>query len=166
MNIVGIVGWRNSGKTTLIARLIGIFSERGISVSTIKHAHHAFDIDHPGKDSFLHREAGAHEVLVASSRRWALMHEIGEGEEPALEEHLARLAPVDLVIVEGYKRHPHIKLEVRRDGQEAPALADGDEDIVAVIADFPLPDSAIPVLPLNDPPAVAHFIAEYFKLNV
>ncbi|MAB15021.1 molybdopterin-guanine dinucleotide biosynthesis protein B [Parvibaculum sp.] len=166
MNIVGIVGWRNSGKTTLITRLIEFFSERGISVSTIKHAHHAFDIDHPGKDSFLHREAGAHEVLVASARRWALMHEVGEDDEPLLEEHIARLAPVDLVIVEGYKRHPHIKLEVRREGQEASDLAPEDTDIMAIIADYPIPDSTIPILPLNDPPAVARFISEFFKLAV
>ena len=112
MKVFGVVGWKNSGKTGLMERLVAELCGRGLSVSTVKHAHHTFDIDRPGKDSFRHRDAGAREVLLASSRRWALMHEL-EGDEPRLDELLARLTPVDLVLVEGFKRGTHARLEAR-----------------------------------------------------
>src|SRR3984893_16504179 len=114
MRIIGLAGWSGAGKTTLLARLIPDIIARGLTVSTVKHAHHAFDVDQPGKDSHTHRLAGATEVLVASAKRFALMHELRAAPEPSLRELLARLAPVDLVIVEGYKREPHPKLEVHR----------------------------------------------------
>jgi molybdopterin-guanine dinucleotide biosynthesis protein B len=114
MKVVGLAGWSGAGKTTLLARVIPVLTRRGLAVSTVKHAHHAFDIDQPGKDSHAHREAGASEVLVASGRRWALMHELREEEEPRLADLLARLSPVDLVIVEGFKREAHPKVEIHR----------------------------------------------------
>lgn len=162
MNIIGIVGWKNSGKTTLIVRLVEIFTAQGLAVSTIKHAHHAFDIDQPGKDSYLHRSAGAREVLVASGQRWALMHELRGADEPSLDDLLTQLAPVDLVIVEGFKRHAHPKIEVRRKGQSASLLAEGDPDIVALAAEEELKDVRLPVLPLDEPQRIARFIATYF----
>lgn len=164
MKLVGIIGWKNSGKTTLIESLVTHFSNAGLTVSTIKHAHHVFDIDQPGKDSFRHREAGAFEVLIASATRWALLHELRDAEEPDLDELLTKLTPVDLVIVEGFKRHAHMKLEVRRQGQTAPWLAPNDKDIAAIIADYPLKDQALPVLPLNEPSTVARFIAKHLDL--
>ena len=112
MRVIGLAGWSGAGKTTLIVKLIPYLRERGITVSTLKHAHHAFDVDQPGKDSYLHREAGAREVLVASSRRFALMHELRGAEEPSLAELLRRMSPADLILVEGYKRDAHAKIEV------------------------------------------------------
>lgn len=166
MKLVGIIGWKNSGKTTLIESLVTHFSMAGLTVSTIKHAHHVFDIDQPGKDSFRHRQAGAQEVLIASVTRWALLHELRDVAEPDLDELLTKLTPVDLVIVEGFKRHPHMKLEVRRHGQTAPLLAPEDRDIAAIIADEPLIDQTLPVLPLNEPAAVARFISERLDLRL
>lgn len=166
MKLVGIIGWKNSGKTTLIESLVTHFSRGGLSVSTIKHAHHVFDIDQPGKDSFRHREAGAREVLIASATRWALLHELREADEPDLDMLLTKLTPVDLVIVEGFKRHAHMKLEVRRVGQTAPLLAPDDADIAAVIADYPLIELELPVLPLNEPARVARFIADRLDLGL
>src|SRR5262244_2021489 len=114
MRILGLAGWSGSGKTTLLTGLIPALTTRGFSVSTIKHAHHEFDIDRPGKDSWRHRQAGAREVMVASSRRWALMHELRDKPEPPLEELVAKMSPADLLLVEGWKQHPHPKLEVYR----------------------------------------------------
>src|SRR5450755_461014 len=134
MRIIGLAGWSGSGKTTLITKLIPCLLARGLAVSTIKHAHHGFDLDKPGKDSHRHREAGAHEVLIASSRRWALMHEM-TGPEPGLPDLLTRLEPVDLVLVEGFKSHPYPKLEVFRPVLGKPALWDREPEVVAVASD-------------------------------
>lgn len=160
MNTLGLIGWSGSGKTTLLTAVLPLLRARGLLVSTVKHAHHAFDLDRPGKDSFRHREAGAHEVLIASSARWALMHEV-EGAEPALPALLARLAPVDLVLVEGFKAHTHPKLEVHRPGLGLPAFWPERPEVLAVASDAPLPGCDRPILPLNDPPAVAGWVAAW-----
>jgi molybdopterin-guanine dinucleotide biosynthesis protein B len=156
--VLGIVGGSGSGKTTLLTRLIPLLRARGLTVSTVKHAHHGFDMDRPGKDTHRHREAGAHEVLVASGTRWALLHEV-VGPEPSLPELLARMQPVDLVLVEGYKTHPFPKLEVHRPALGKPPIWPQQRDIVAIACDVPL-EAARPVLPLNDPPAIAAWIVE------
>ncbi|MBV8849284.1 MAG: molybdopterin-guanine dinucleotide biosynthesis protein B [Methylobacteriaceae bacterium] len=145
MRVIGFAGWSGSGKTTLITKLIPALIARGISVSTLKHAHHSFEVDKPGKDSYLHREAGAREVLVASANRWALMRELRGGEEPSLADLLARLSAVDLVIVEGFKRGAHAKIEVNRAETKKPFLFPEDRNIVAVVGDVPpaLPDAQI-----------------------
>jgi molybdopterin-guanine dinucleotide biosynthesis protein B len=158
MHVFGIAGYKNAGKTTLVCELVTLFCARGLRVATVKHAHHAFDIDHPGKDSFLHRQAGAAEVIVASARRWAHIKELGETGEPALDELLARLGPVDLVLVEGYKHGDHPKLELRRAGAEAPMLAGANASIRAVVSDEPLDGLSVPVLDRADLPAIADFI--------
>lgn len=135
MRMIGLAGWSGAGKTSLIVKLIPALRARGLSVSTLKHAHHAFDIDKPGKDSFLHREAGATEVLVASANRFALMHELRGAPEPGLRELLVRLSPVDLVLVEGYKKEPHVKIEVHRTANEKPFLYPDDPTIAAIVSD-------------------------------
>jgi molybdopterin-guanine dinucleotide biosynthesis protein B len=155
MRIIGLAGWSGSGKTTLVTRLIPILSGRGLRVSTVKHAHHEFEIDVPGKDSHRHRTAGATEVFVSSARRWAHIHELrGEG-EPPLADILTRLAPVDLVIVEGYKRHPHPKLEVYRAEVGKPLLHPDDDWIVAIASDAPVPAARVPVLALENAEKIA-----------
>ena len=156
--VFGIVGWKNSGKTTLIERLIGEFVAKGFAVSTIKHAHHAFDIDVPGKDSYRHREAGAQEVLVASAERWALMHELRDAPEPSLTELLGHLAPCDLVLVEGFKFDAHPKIEVLRALGKNGRIADKDETVCAVATDDRTLAGPHPYLPLNDAAAIAEFI--------
>jgi molybdopterin-guanine dinucleotide biosynthesis adapter protein len=161
MKVLGLTGWSGSGKTTLLTALIPHFTARGLRVSTIKHAHHAFDLDQPGKDSWRHRQAGAREVMVASSVRWALMHEV-EGEEPALADLLMRLAPVDLVVVEGFKANPHPKIEVHRPALGKPPMWPGRADIVAVASDAPVP--APRLLPLNDPAAVADWALRHLQI--
>ena len=148
MRIIGLAGWSGAGKTTLLARLIPALIARGLAVSTIKHAHHAFDLDQPGKDSHTHRAAGATEVLVSSARRWALMHELRGEAEPGLAELLRKLSPVDLVIVEGFKRGPHPKIEVYRAVVGKPPLHPDDRRIVAVASDAPLA-APLPVIPLD-----------------
>jgi molybdopterin-guanine dinucleotide biosynthesis protein B len=150
MHIIGLAGWSGSGKTTLLTRAIPRIVARGLSVSTLKHAHHDFDIDQPGKDSHSHRIAGATEVLIGSRRRWALMHELRGEVEPALGALLQRLSPVDLVIVEGYKRASHPKLEVHRAVLGQPLLSPNDPTIVAIASDRPLPDAKTPVIDLDD----------------
>ena len=160
--VLGVVGWKNSGKTTLTAALVRSLVARGHRVSTIKHAHVHFDIDHPGRDSFRHREAGAQEVAIASPRRWAVMHELRGGPEPTLAEMLARLSPCDVVLVEGYKHGPHPKLEVRRHGaRQRDPLAPTDPHICAVVSDTPRAEpDAIPVFGLEDIDAITdHVIA-------
>jgi molybdopterin-guanine dinucleotide biosynthesis adapter protein len=161
MRIFGLAGWSGSGKTTLLAALIPELVARGLTVSTIKHAHHEFDIDRPGKDSWRHREAGAHEVMVASSRRWALMHELRGAPEPPLEQLVAQMSPVDLLLVEGWKRHPHPKLEVHRPSLGKPLLYPQDPHIVAIASDEPIA-APIPLLPIGDAGAVADFILDQF----
>jgi molybdopterin-guanine dinucleotide biosynthesis adapter protein len=158
MHILGLAGWSGSGKTTLITALIPELVARGLSVSTIKHAHHEFDIDRPGKDSWQHRQAGAHEVMVASSRRWALMHELRGAPEPSLDELMARMRPVDLLLVEGFKRHPHPKIEVHRPSIGKPLLYPDDPWVVAIASDEKLA-APVPLLPLGDAGAVAAFIS-------
>lgn len=156
-NVIGIVGWKNSGKTTLVEKLVAELTARGLRVSTIKHAHHDFDIDHPGKDSYRHRAAGAQEVIVASASRWALLHESRGAPEPELAELLAKLAPCDLVVVEGFKRGPHAKIEVRRTNAN-PLLAAEDASVIAVATNDPALAQGHPSLPLDDAAAIADFV--------
>jgi molybdopterin-guanine dinucleotide biosynthesis protein B len=150
MRIIGLAGWSGAGKTTLLARVIPVLVKRGLSVSTIKHAHHGFDVDVPGKDSHTHRSAGASEVLVSSSRRWALIHELRHEAELDLPELLTKMVPVDLVVVEGFKRHSHPKLEVYRADIGKPLLHPDDSNIIAIASDAPLPQARLPVLALDD----------------
>ena len=157
MRIYGIVGWKNAGKTTLMERLVSEITSRGFSVSTIKHAHHVFDVDRPGKDSYRHREAGAQEVLIASGARWALMHELRETEEPPLEALLARMSPVDLVLIEGYKRDSHDKVEAYRAETGAPLIGADDPTVKAVATNDQV-EAAQPLLPLDEPKVIADFI--------
>jgi molybdopterin-guanine dinucleotide biosynthesis adapter protein len=157
--VFGITGWKNSGKTTLTEKLVTELVRRGWTVSTVKHAHHDFDIDKPGADSFRHRQAGATEVAIVSGRRWALMHELRDEDEPSLDEVLARLAPCDIVLVEGYKREPHRKIEARRmEAKDRTPLAAGDPHIVAIAADFKVEGEALPVFDLDDAKKIADFI--------
>lgn len=157
MRIYGVTGWKNAGKTGLMERLVTEITGRGITVSTVKHAHHTFDVDHPGKDSHRHRVAGATEVLLASRNRFALMHELRNEAEPTLEELLSKLMPVDLVLVEGYKRDRHPKVEAFRAETGNDLIAPGDPTIRAVASDTPM-DLDRPVFELNDTKAIADFI--------
>ena len=150
MRVIGLAGWSGSGKTTLVSRVIPVLRRRGLKVATVKHAHHGFDIDVPGKDSWLHREAGASEVMIVSSRRWAILHELREEPEPPFAAMLAKLSPVDLVLVEGFKRHSHPKLEIYRAAVGKPLMHPEDDCIVAVASDAPLPQAQVPVLMLDD----------------
>jgi molybdopterin-guanine dinucleotide biosynthesis adapter protein len=154
MRVIGIAGWSGAGKTTLLTKLIPRLVERGIRVSTIKHAHHGFDVDQKGKDSHSHRMAGATEVLVSSANRWALLHELRGSAEPALDALLQKLAPVDLVIVEGFKRASLPKLEIYRESVGKPLLHPEDPNIVAIASDRPLPSARVPVLALDDIDAI------------
>jgi molybdopterin-guanine dinucleotide biosynthesis protein B len=160
VRLIGLAGWSGSGKTTLLAKLLPALIARGRSVSTLKHAHHGFDVDQPGKDSHTHRLAGAHEVLVSSARRWALMHELRGQAEPTLRELVAHLSPVDLVIVEGFKAESHVKLEVHRSALGKPLLYPNDANIVAIAAE-PRPTQApLPVAALDDVEAIADLVDE------
>ena len=159
MKIYGVVGYKNAGKTGLMERLVTEITGRGFSVSTIKHAHHSFDVDHAGKDSFRHRQAGAHQVLLASRARWALMTELRGADEPPLADLLARLNPVDLVLVEGYKRDAHPKVEAFRAEPNNPLIAPTDATVRAVATDTPVQIDR-PVFDLNDTKAIANFILE------
>ncbi|GAC1342150.1 MAG: molybdopterin-guanine dinucleotide biosynthesis protein B [Acetobacteraceae bacterium] len=160
MRLIGFAGWSGAGKTTLLRRLIPALVTRGLRVSTLKHAHHAFDIDQPGKDSWVHRQAGATEVLIGSAHRWALMHELRGAEEPDLDALLTRLSPVDLVLVEGFKRGLHPKIEVHRTGNGKPLLHPNDPSIVAVASDAP-PIGTLPHVDLDDVEAVARLVLEH-----
>jgi molybdopterin-guanine dinucleotide biosynthesis protein B len=154
MKVIGLAGWSGAGKTTLLTRAIPQLQKQGLRVSVIKHAHHAFDVDVPGKDSWKHREAGAAEVLVSSGRRWALMHELRGAAEPRLPELLAKLSPVDLVVVEGFKREPHRKIEVYRAANEKPLLFPEDSGIVGIATDTAV-ETTLPSAHLDDIEAVA-----------
>jgi len=154
MRVIGIAGWSGAGKTTLLTKLIPRLVERGLKVSTVKHAHHGFDVDQRGKDSHSHRVAGATEVLVSSANRWALVHELRGDAEPALDPLLQKLAPVDLVIVEGFKRGSHPKLEIYRAALGKPLLHPEDLHIVAIASDQPLPNARVPVLAIDDVEAI------------
>jgi molybdopterin-guanine dinucleotide biosynthesis protein B len=164
--IFGIAGWKNSGKTGLMVRLVTEFTRRGYLVSTIKHAHHDFDIDKVGADSYRHREAGAHEVTIVSGTRYAIMHELRGAPEPAFEEIVSRLAPCDLILIEGYKREPIPKVEARRlEAMKREPLAPTDPHIVAIAADHPVVDDTLPVFDLDDTTAIADFIAATVGLD-
>ena len=165
MRLFGVVGFSGSGKTTLLVRLIPELVRRGITVSTMKHAHHGFDVDQPGKDSYEHRRAGASEVLVSSARRWALMHENSHEEEAGPEQLAAHMTPVDLLLIEGFKREPHEKLEVWRAATGKPLLATEDRSIVAVASDGPVQGVTVPVLDLDDIGAIAGFILGHCGLT-
>jgi molybdopterin-guanine dinucleotide biosynthesis protein B len=162
--VFGLAGWSGSGKTTLIEKLLPALTGRGLRVSTLKHAHHDFQLDRPGKDSWRHREAGAAEVMVSSPRRWALVHEVRDDIEPGLLALLARMAAVDLVIVEGFKHDPLPKLEVHRAALGKLLLAPDDRDIVAIASDAPLPGVTLPCFDLNDAAGIAGFIAAHCQL--
>ena len=161
---MGITGFKNSGKTTLVERLVREFTSRGFAVATVKHAHHAFDIDYKGRDSWRHRAAGAREVAVVSNRMWALIHELENEPEPRLADVLAKLGPCDLVLVEGYKREPYPKIEVRSLGLKHPELAARDPTVVAIAADGALADAPVPVFRRDDIAAIADFIAVKLEL--
>ena len=160
MKVIGLAGWSGAGKTTLLTRLIPLLNEQGLRVSVIKHAHHKFDVDKPGKDSFRHREAGAEEVLVSSGNRWALMHELRGEREPHLAELLQKLSRVDLVVIEGYKSEPHRKIEVYRAANDKPFLFPTDRDIVGIAADIAV-ETRLPTAHLDDIPAIAAMMRRY-----
>lgn len=164
MKVWGVVGWKNSGKTGLVERLVSEFVQRGLAVSTLKHAHHAFEIDQEGRDSYRHRAAGATEVLLSGGRRWALMHELRRENEPRMEELLRRMAPVDLVLVEGYKRERHAKIEAHRAATGQPLIADRDDTVRAVASDSGTGAPGRPVFDLDDTRAIADFISRELGL--
>lgn len=164
--VFGVAGWKNSGKTTMTERLVAELSGRGWTIATVKHAHHDADVDHEGTDSYRHRRAGAREVALVTGRRWALMHELRDEPEPSLADILERLSPCDLVLVEGYKREGHAKLELRRSGaKETTPLAPGDPGIVAIAADIPVAASGLPVFGIDDIAAIADFIERVMGLK-
>jgi molybdopterin-guanine dinucleotide biosynthesis adapter protein len=154
MKVIGLAGWSGAGKTTLLTRIIPHFLAKGIRVSVIKHAHHNFDVDVPGKDSWVHRQSGAEEVLVSSGKRWALMHELRGAAEPRLPELLAKMSRVDLVIVEGFKSEPHRKIEVHRAANGKPLLFPDDPAIAGIAADTAV-ETVLPLAHLDDIPAIA-----------
>jgi molybdopterin-guanine dinucleotide biosynthesis protein B len=165
--LFGVVGWKNSGKTTLLARLVEELAGRGLKVAAVKHAHHEFDVDHPGRDSHKFREAGAREVAVVSARRVAIMHELRGEDEPGLEEIAARLKGSDLILVEGFKRGWHPKIEARRTGAvQSDPLAGSVPNVVAIATDHPTGAGGMPVFALDDAPAIADFILQYLELSV
>jgi molybdopterin-guanine dinucleotide biosynthesis adapter protein len=153
--VIGLAGWSGAGKTVLIAKVIPVLNARGLSVSTVKHAHHAFDVDKPGKDSHIHREAGAQEVLVASSNRWALMHELRGAPEPSLDQLLRHLSVVDLILVEGFKRDSHAKIEVHRIANGRPFLYPEDPNIRALVTDAQDIKQPLPSAHLDDTASIA-----------
>lgn len=163
MRVIGVVGWKNNGKTTLVVRLVEHLTRAGLSVSTIKHAHHSIDLDRPGKDSWRHREAGAEEVVLATAKRWILMHELRDQTEPPLAALLDKLAPVDLVVVEGFKGTSLPKIEVHRAERGTDLIARTDPDVVAVAADVPLDGLAVPVIDLDDIAGLAATVLEHAR---
>jgi molybdopterin-guanine dinucleotide biosynthesis protein B len=154
MKVIGLAGWSGAGKTTLLTRIIPFFLNEGLRVSVIKHAHHSFDVDVPGKDSWVHRQSGAAEVLVSSGKRWALMHELRGTSEPLLPELLAKMSPIDLVVVEGFKSEPHRKIEVHRTANGKPLLFPCDPAIAGIASDAAV-ETTLPVAHLDDIPAIA-----------
>lgn len=164
MKVIGFAGWSGSGKTVLIERVIGLLEARGLAVSLIKHAHHEFEIDSPGKDSYRHRHAGCREVLVTSAKRWAVMHELRGRDELTLNEALAQLSPCDLVLVEGFKHAPMPKIEIYRAEIGKPQLFPNDRHIIALASDTPV-ETVLPQLDLNQPAEVADFIIKTLSLG-
>jgi molybdopterin-guanine dinucleotide biosynthesis protein B len=163
--IIGVAGFKNAGKTTLVERLVRELTSRGYRIATVKHAHHSFDIDHEGRDSFRHRHAGASEVAVISGQRWAIIHELRGEAEPSFASILEKLAPADLVIVEGYKHGSHDKIEVRNLALDHPKLAGGDPTIVAVAANGAVGDAQVPVFDRDHVEALADFIVTHMRLD-
>lgn len=164
MKIYGVTGWKNAGKTGLMERLVTEITDRGYSVSTVKHAHHDTDVDQPGRDSYRHRQAGATQVLLSSPRRWALMQELRDTPEPPLSDLLPLLGPVDLVLIEGYKREPHPKVEAFREENGKPPLATRNPTIHAIATDTPGLGTQLPEIDLNDTAAIADFILKEVSL--
>ena len=158
MRIIGLAGWSGSGKTTRITKLIPCLIARGVKVSTLKHAHHGFDLDQPGKDSFFHRTAGATEVIISSAKRWAILHELRDETEWDLGGLVAKMSPVDLVLVEGFKRDNFPKLEIHRAANGKPLIHPEDPHVVAIASDVALPQAKIPVIDLNDTEAIADLL--------
>jgi molybdopterin-guanine dinucleotide biosynthesis adapter protein len=165
MKIFGLVGWSGSGKTTLLVSLLPELVGRGITVSTVKHTHHNVDVDKPGKDSYRHRNAGATEVVLLSSSGWTVMHPLRGAPEPTTEELMTRLTPVDLLLVEGFKKHPHDKLEVHRPALAKPLLCRDDPTVVAVASDTPVEEHGLTTLDLNDVVAIADFVIDHCRLQ-
>jgi molybdopterin-guanine dinucleotide biosynthesis protein B len=163
--VIGVAGFKNAGKTTLVEKLVAELTRRGHRISTVKHAHHSFDIDHEGRDSFRHRKAGASEVAVVSQHRWAIIHESRDETPPSLETILGKLAPCDLVIVEGYKRDAHDKIEVRNLALDHPQLAGDDPTVVAIAATGPIAGTPVPVFDRDDVTALAGFIERHMRLE-
>ncbi len=166
MKTFGLAGWSGSGKTTLVVELLPEIISRGFRVSSMKHTHHRFDMDKPGKDSHNHRMAGATEVMVTSSTRWALMHELRDEPEPDIETLISRMSPVDLVLIEGFKSYPHPKIEVHRPSLGKPLLAMDDPTVVAVATNEPLEGLNVPVLDLDNVLSIADFVLDYVGLAV
>jgi len=164
MKTFGLAGWSGSGKTTLVVKLLPEFIARGFSVSTMKHTHHQFDMDKPGKDSHNHRMAGAEEVMVTSATRWALLHELRGSPEPDIQTLIDRMSPVDLVLIEGFKSYPHAKLEVHRPSLGKPLLALEDPSVVAIATDEPFNHASLPVLDLNDAKMIADFVVGHMGM--
>jgi molybdopterin-guanine dinucleotide biosynthesis adapter protein len=163
MKLLGITGWKNSGKTTLTERLVSNLVERGYRIATVKHAHHAFDIDQEGRDSWRHRKAGASEVAIVSSKRWAIIHELEHEQEPPLDIVLSKMAPCDLVIVEGYKREGHLKIEVRRkEAKDNVPLAPNDPNIFAIASDHTFTDINLPVFHIDEIDRIADLVVDKF----
>lgn len=165
MKVFGLVGWSGSGKTTLLVQLIPELISRGITVSTMKHTHHNFDIDKKGKDSYEHRNAGATEVMLTSGKRWALQQELRDAPEPGMDKLIARMAPVDVILVEGFKSHRHPKMEIFRPSVGKDLIATGDDTIVAVASDGPVDAVTVPVLDVDDISAIADFIMDFCGLE-
>lgn len=164
--IFGIVGWKNAGKTTLVEKLVACFTARGLKVSTVKHAHHDFDIDHPGKDSYKHREAGAAQVVIVSDKRLAMLKENPKSTSPTVDDALRWIDPCDLVLIEGFKQHNHAKLEIIRGPSDLPLIASSDPTIKAVVTDNNLTDLELPIFRGDDIDAIADFIFQEAKLSV
>jgi molybdopterin-guanine dinucleotide biosynthesis adapter protein len=163
--VIGVAGFKNAGKTTLVEKLVTEMTRRGWRISTVKHAHHSFDIDHEGRDSFRHRKAGAAEVAVVSRHRWAIIHEMRDEADASLQDILSKLATCDLVIVEGYKRDTHDKIEVRNVELDHPKLAGEDATVVAIAANGPVQDAPVPLFDRDDVAALASFIERHMEMR-
>lgn len=166
LKCIGISGWKDSGKTTLAAGLVAVFSSRGLRISTIKHAHHSFDLDTPGTDSYRHREAGANEVAIVSANRWAIQHELKESNEPTFDEILEKLAPCDLVLVEGYKRERFPKIEVIGNGGSENPIWKVDSEVLAIASDTSIEDCHLPIFPRDQHEEIADFILTRLGIKV